>query len=270
MRYDANKGITIMLVDTNEKFLQYFQQFLCNNLPYNFIPVNNGSLALLKAEEIPVHMFLMETKLTPAVNGFRTLELIRNNEKLSKVPVCFVTAMRDKATAAKAIAAGVDDYLKKPVKESEVLKSIIKLIKKSISFKILIVDNDEKIFPEIKRILALKFPYKVEILTTTSALTGLDIIDEQEIHLLILGNNMHTVNGTRMLGMLESRGKLETLPVIFFPDDLKIEERHQIVDFGIEFFAEKPLRPRDFIETTMQALNVSPIPIFDDEVFQIE
>lgn len=269
MRYDAKKGITIMLVDTNEKFLQYFQNFLSENLHYNFITANNGTRALQMAEEIPVHMFLMETKLTPAVNGFKTLELIRGNEKISKTPAIFVTAMRDQATMSKAWSAGIDDYIKKPVKESEVIKSIAKFIKKFMRFRILIVDEDEKFISEVKTIFALKFPYKVEFITTTSALTGLDIIDEHEINLLILGNNMAIVNGVRMLSMLEDRGKLDNLPTVFLPDELTIEERYKVAELGIEFFAEKPLQAKSFVESAMQALNVPPIPIFDEDVFQL-
>jgi len=37
MRYNAKDGITVMLVDTNEKFLQHFFRFLKAKLPYHFI-----------------------------------------------------------------------------------------------------------------------------------------------------------------------------------------------------------------------------------------
>ena len=270
MRYNAKHGITIMLVDTNEKFLQYFQDFLKENLSWNVIVEQNGAKAILKAETTPVHLFLMETKLTPTCNGFRTLELIRGNEKIAKTPVCFVTAMRDKGTLAKAWSAGVDGYFKKPIVSEEILKAVIEHITKTVKFKILIVDSDEKIFPELKRLLCLKFPYKIEIFTAESAFEGLNILDSQEINLLIVGNNMSTISGVRMIAMVKDKEGYADIPVVFIPDELSAEERYQIVELGIEHFIEKPFKPNEPIEVMMTALNVPPVPMFDDDVIQID
>ena len=270
MRYDVSNGLTVMLVDTNEKFLKYFQQFLSENLPYKIIAEKSGTQALLTANHQPVHLFLMETKLAKPVTGFKMLELIRNDNKLAEVPVIFVSALRDKATVAKAKAAGVEEYLFKPVRESEAIKSVVKIIKQSVKFTVLVVDADEKMFPYTKVMLSSRFPYKVKVITTNSAFTGLDIIDAQEINLLILGNNMEVINGVRMLEMLQSRDQLEKLPVVFVPENLEMEDRYKIAELGIEHYAEKPFRANDLVKTMLDALNVPPPPIFEEDLIIIE
>lgn len=270
MRYDSNTGITIMLVDTNEKFLQFFQQFLSENLPYKFISEKSGTHALLTANQKPVHLFLMESKLAQPFNGLKVLELIRNDDKLAKVPVIFVSALRDKVTIAKAKSAGAAEYFFKPIKEAEIIKSVVKYLKKSVKFTVLVVDDDERSFYFLKNTIQSRFPYGAEVITVNSALTGLDIIDAQEINLLICGNNMPTVNGVRMLEMLRSRGQLENLPAIFVPENLSDDDRFTLAELGIENYLEKPFQPKKLIENMMQALNVPPPPMFEEDLILID
>ena len=260
MRYDAKSGITIMLIDTNVKFMQHFSSFLKQRLQWNFILEKEGPHALFTAEKEPVHMFLMETKLNPNCNGFKTLELIKNNAKLSKIPAAFVSSMKDKDTISRARTLGIENYLFKPIDSEEVFKTIIHAILKTVKFQFLVVDNDESVFPIVEQIISKKFQFQYKIFTTTSALTGFNILDEQEINLLILGNNMPTVNGVRMLTMLQERGKLSTLPVIFAPDELTGEERFKVAELELEYFLEKPFQAEEFISTVNKALNIKPLP----------
>ena len=267
MRYDAKEGITIMLVDTNEKFLQHFYRFLKSKLPYRLIFEKNGTRALLTADKKPVHLFLMEAKLTPTVSGFKTLELIKNDEKLSNIPVIFVSALRDKDSVAKAMLLGVDDYLHKPIIPEEVLDRVVKFIRKTVKFKILYVDSDESLFPRVVSIIKHLFPYKVEVFTANSAPAGLEIIDTQEVNLLICGNNMPIVNGARMLSMLRDQEKLDKLGVVFIPEELSEADRYTVAELEISHYAEKPFsKPEEFISTIMAALNAPPIPDLSDYV----
>ena len=264
MRYDSAEGITVMLVDSNVKFLQYFYKFLKDKLPFNFIVETNGTKALLTADKKPVHLFLMEAKLTEKASGFRTLELIRSDDKLSKIPVVFVSSLRDKTSVAKAKKLGVNDYLHKPIISAEVLDRTIKFVTQYVKFKILLVDYDESIFPHVTKIITERFPYQVEIVTANSAPAGLEIIDTQEINLLLLGNNMPIVNGARMLSMLKDQEKLDKLAVVFVPEELTTQDRYTVAELEIENFAEKPFEPNALIEVMMSALNISPIPKLED------
>ena len=265
MRYDAKSGITVMLVDTNEKFLQYFYRFLKTKLPYKFIFEKNGTRALLTADKKPVHLFLMEAKLTPQVSGFKTLELIKNDDKLSDIPVIFVSALRDKISVAKAVALGVDDYLHKPIIPDEVLDRVVRFINKSIKFKILYVDSDESLFPRVTSIIKHLFPYQAEVITVNSAPAGMEVIDTQEVNLLIVGNNMPIIKGTRMLSMLKDQEKFDDLAVILLPEELTEADRYAVAELEIEHYAEKPFnKPDELISTMMAALNVPPVPVFDD------
>ena len=270
MRYDAKSGITIMLVDSNEKFLQHFLQFLKSKLPYNFIVEKNGTQAIVTAEKTPVQLFLMEAKLSKQVSGFETLELIKSNDKLKNTPVIFVSSLRDPESFNKAKALGVDAYLHKPIDKRKVFDYVVGYIKKTVKFKILYVDSDSKLFPRVENIAKHLLPYPVEVVTADSAMDAMAIIDTQEINLLICGNDMPVVTGVRMLEMLRDQNKLDDLGVIFLPsDDLSTTERYSLAGLEIEHYAEKPFKDaNEFIDTIMAALNVTAIPAYNDFVLE--
>ena len=270
MRYDAKSGITIMLVDSNEKFLQHFLQFLKSKLPYNFIVETNGAQALVTAEKTPVHLFLMEAKLSKQISGFETLELIKSNEKFSNTPVIFVSSLRDPESFNKAKALGVDAYLHKPIDKRKVFDYVVSYIKKTVKFKILYADSDTSLFPRVESIAKNFLPYQVEVLTAESAVEAMSIIDAQEINLLICANDMPVITGVRMLEMLKEQGKLDNLGVIFIPsEELSTAERYSLAGLEIEHYAEKPFKDQnEFVDTMMTALNITAIPAFNDFVLE--
>ncbi len=67
----------------------------------DFLKTNTPDLLLLD-----IHM--------PEMNGFETLDLIKKDERLSAIPVMFLTADDDAETEAKGLGAGAMDFIKKP------------------------------------------------------------------------------------------------------------------------------------------------------------
>ncbi|MBR5375893.1 MAG: response regulator [Lachnospiraceae bacterium] len=67
----------------------------------DFLKANTPDLLLLD-----IHM--------PELNGFDTLEMIKKDERMSSIPVMFLTADDDAETEAKGLGAGAMDFIKKP------------------------------------------------------------------------------------------------------------------------------------------------------------
>ncbi|MBO4375508.1 MAG: response regulator [Lachnospiraceae bacterium] len=67
----------------------------------DFLKSNTPDLLLLD-----IHM--------PELNGFETLEKIKEDERLAAIPVIFLTADDDAETEAKGLSAGAMDFIKKP------------------------------------------------------------------------------------------------------------------------------------------------------------
>lgn len=53
--------------------------------------------------------------MMPGIDGYETISLIRNHEKLKNIPVISVTAQAMTGDKEKCLAAGADDYVSKPI-----------------------------------------------------------------------------------------------------------------------------------------------------------
>lgn len=68
--------------------------------------------------------------MMPEIDGYETISLIRNNEKLRDIPVISVTAQAMTGDKEKCLAAGADDYVSKPIDVDRLFDLLNKYINK--------------------------------------------------------------------------------------------------------------------------------------------
>jgi two-component system OmpR family response regulator len=68
-------------------------------------------------------IILLDVSL-PDADGFHILERIRNNEKLSKLPVIMMTGKSEVTDVARGLSLGADGYVTKPFRISALISSI--------------------------------------------------------------------------------------------------------------------------------------------------
>lgn len=83
---------------------------------HKFIGVPNGKEGLKKAEEINPDLILLDINL-PDIDGYEIARRLRSsgNEHLLYVPIIAITANALKGDAEKALEAGCDVYMSKPI-----------------------------------------------------------------------------------------------------------------------------------------------------------
>lgn len=99
---------------------------MLENLPYRIDHAGNGKEAFHKATHYPYHLILMDINM-PDMDGFSTTQALRDWEKansLTHTPIIALTANALKDDREKCLAAGLNDYLAKPVKKDELLKIV--------------------------------------------------------------------------------------------------------------------------------------------------
>ena len=99
---------------------------MLETLPYRIDLVSNGKQAFYKATHYPYHLILMDINM-PDMDGFSTTQAIREWEQanaLANTPIIALTANALKDDREKCLAAGLNDYLAKPVKKEEMLKTV--------------------------------------------------------------------------------------------------------------------------------------------------
>lgn len=91
--------------------------------------VYSGEEGLRRITKIPPDIIIIDL-LMPAMDGWETCKNIR---KICQVPILILSALDDPALVAKALDAGADDYLVKPVSSSILNAYIQKLTRRSRS-----------------------------------------------------------------------------------------------------------------------------------------
>ena len=86
----------------------------------------NGRKALEKLEEKRLPDLIFMDIMMPEMDGYETIRALRDDARLKALPVVALTAKALKADKEKALAAGADDYLAKPV-DYEVLVNMARV-----------------------------------------------------------------------------------------------------------------------------------------------
>ena len=108
----------ILVVDDNLANLKNIQLQLSGI--YQVLLAKSGAQALqICSQRIP-DLILLDIDM-PEMDGFETLEKIKLNTILSRIPVIFLTADHDKSTEARALESGVVDFITKPVEKTILL-----------------------------------------------------------------------------------------------------------------------------------------------------
>jgi CheY-like chemotaxis protein len=94
---------------------------------YHVIEAVNGQEGLELAERERPELILMDLSL-PVIDGWEATRRLKANDDLRSIPVIALTAHAMKGDEEKALAAGCDDYLVKPLDEDELMARIAKYL----------------------------------------------------------------------------------------------------------------------------------------------
>ncbi len=92
------------------------------------VEADSGAAAIGLFSARPFDVVLLDVRM-PGLDGFATLERLRDLPGGTDVPVVFLTALRDVETFDRARAAGAVDFLNKPVRPTELLARVETLLR---------------------------------------------------------------------------------------------------------------------------------------------
>lgn len=103
----------ILIVDDSESNLRLFKALLAHQA-YEVRGARDASEALCILETFLPDLLLLDLRL-PGMDGLSLTRKLRADERTRHITIIAVTAHAMKGDEARARAAGVDDYLSKPV-----------------------------------------------------------------------------------------------------------------------------------------------------------
>ncbi|NTU56498.1 MAG: response regulator [Anaerolineales bacterium] len=114
----------ILYIEDHPDNMTLVRRILCSE-SYNLIEAQTGFQGIHIAENQDVDVILLDINL-PDIDGYEVALRLRNSEKakLSSVPIIAVTANAMKGDAIKALGAGCDFYISKPINIQELLEKV--------------------------------------------------------------------------------------------------------------------------------------------------
>jgi CheY-like chemotaxis protein len=129
---DARKQLKVLLAEDNPVNQKLAMRIL-EKRGHHVVAVSNGREAIDTYEKEHFDLVLMDVQM-PEVDGFEATQRIRQIEKRKggHIPIVAMTAHAMKGDREKCLAAGMDEYVPKPIKTQELHNVIENLALKSV------------------------------------------------------------------------------------------------------------------------------------------
>jgi len=121
------KKAKILVADDEVRSLRLMEALLLP-LGYEVILARDGEEALRKVQESLPDVILLDIMM-PGLNGFEVSRRIKNNEETKVIPIVMATVLGEVEDRVKALEAGADDFLSKPVDKTELRARVQSLLK---------------------------------------------------------------------------------------------------------------------------------------------
>ncbi|MFU8769082.1 MAG: HD domain-containing phosphohydrolase [Desulfotignum sp.] len=117
----------ILVVDDEDRNLRLMEAML---LPagYHILTVGDGGQALDVVSKERVDVILLDVMM-PKMDGYEVVSRLKSDDETKIIPIVMVTALHATEDRIKAIEAGADDFLTKPVDKTEVRARVASLVK---------------------------------------------------------------------------------------------------------------------------------------------
>lgn len=117
----------ILIADDNESNVELLEAYLAHIDADTAIAVD-GQDTLDKVASFRPHVLLLDVMM-PKMSGFEVCRQLKSDPRTSGIMVLMVTALNELGDIERAVEAGTDDFLSKPVNKIELTKRVENMLK---------------------------------------------------------------------------------------------------------------------------------------------
>ena len=117
----------VLIADDNEANVELMEAYLAG-LDVDTEVAVDGQDALDKVRSFEPDLILLDIMM-PKLSGFEVCQRVKRDSATSRIMILMVTALNELGDIERAVDAGCDDFLSKPVNKLELLKRVENMLK---------------------------------------------------------------------------------------------------------------------------------------------
>jgi two-component system cell cycle response regulator len=254
----------ILIIEDNAANLE-LMRYLLNAFGYEAIVAHDGADGLARARADAPDLILCDVQM-PGMDGYQVLRAIRADPGLARTPVLAVTALAMVGDRDKALAAGFDGYLTKPIDPATFVGEIESFLPatalaarakapravsesakpaRGTGATILAVDNLQMNLDLLASILGSS---GYRLVATTRAETALALARESPPDLILSDVCMPQGSGYDLIREVKDDPLLAAIPFVFVTSTaLQESDRARALAMGAARFLVRPMEPAELL-----------------------
>lgn len=117
----------ILIADDNQANCELLEAYLAE-VDCDIDVASDGQETLDKVTRFVPDLILLDVMM-PKLSGFEVCKKLKDDPKTARIMILMVTALNELGDIERAVAAGTDDFLSKPVNKIELLKRVENMLK---------------------------------------------------------------------------------------------------------------------------------------------
>ncbi len=126
----------VLIVDDNEQNVELLQAYLetlpgceVQTAPDGVVALELIAVASDPDTDQPLPDLILLDVMMPRMSGFEVCQKLKNDPRTSAIPIMMVTALNELGDIERAVEAGTDDFLTKPVNKLELITRVKSLLR---------------------------------------------------------------------------------------------------------------------------------------------
>lgn len=261
-------GLRVLVVDDNKTNRLILQEML-NNWRMNPTVADSGQSALVEMDRAakagePFHLALLDGMM-PQMDGFELAEQIRRVPGLSQTTLIMLSSAGNYADSTRCRELGIDYSLMKPVKQSELLDSIVAALSvatadeagaaiapgKPVSTTHLhiLLAEDGLVNQKVAVSLLEQRGHKVTV--ANNGRQAIAALDSESFDVVLMDVQMPAMDGFEATAAIREKEKASGghIPIIAMTAHAMKGDRERCLRAGMDGYIAKPIRAKDLYET---------------------